>query len=53
MSDIMSVVEQGSFDKTCLKAMLDFYNKEIEQISTIPGLSSFDTQKLTNKWDIL
>ena len=34
-SNIMTIVEQGSSDNTFIKAMLQLYNKEIEQISII------------------
>jgi hypothetical protein len=45
MSNIMTIVEQGSSDNTFIKAMLQLYNKEIKQISIISEAMDAEYEK--------
>jgi hypothetical protein len=48
MSNIMTIVEQGSFDNTFLKTMLQLHNKEIEQVSIISEAIDAEYEKELN-----
>ena len=48
MSNIMTIVEQGSFDNTFLKTMLRLHNKEIEPVSIISEAIDAEYEKELN-----